>query len=291
MLHIRRAVKDIRDNSFISFVTIVTIMLSVVIVSAFALFLINAGDQVDSWKGGVKIIAYVKKGSPHARIGGLTDKISGIDGVREVIFIPRDQALEDLKKQMVHQASLLENLRENPLPDVAEVRLSPSLQQWELIETIAVEVEKLPLVGEVEYGQKWMGRFIRVYNLLKLTGIALGGLFFMISVFIIANTIRLALYSRREEVEIMRLVGAEEHYIKLPFYFQGILQGAMGGSLGLGLVFVSYLFLVSNLDQGVAAPMITVRFFPVEISGAIIFASAMVGWLGCYLSLKQFLRV
>ena len=135
------------------------------------------------------------------------------------------------------------------------------------------------------------GPIYQGFNLLKLTGIALGGLFFMITVFIIANTIRLALYSRREEVEIMRLVGAADNYIKLPFYFQGIMQGAIGGCLGLGLVFASYLFLVSNLDQGPASLMISVRFFPVTISGAIIFSSATVGWLGCYLSLKQFLRV
>ncbi len=291
MHHIRRALKDIRDNSFISFVTIVTIMLSVVIASAFFLFLINAGDQVDSWKGGVKVIVYVEKGSSPARVNELLEKISGVKGIKEAIFLPRDRALEDLKKQMAHQASLLDNLRENPLPDVVEVRLSPSLQQWEMIETIAEELEKLALVAEVEYGQRWMGRFIRVFNLLKVTGIGLGALFFMISVFIIANTIRLALHGRREEVEIMRLVGAEDNYIKLPFYFQGMLQGAMGGSLGLGLIYGAYLFLLSNLDQGPAALMIHVRFFPVGISCAIILSSAMVGWLGCYLSLKQFLRV
>ena len=112
----------------------------------------------------------------------------------------------------------------------------------------------------------------------------------MAAVFFVANTIRLVLYSRREEVEIMRLVGAEDRFIKTPFYIEGILQGAFGGIAGLTACLVIFLMVSSNVKPALTAGLFEIRFLPPKMVLAMVMTSMLVGWLGCFLSLKQFLK-
>jgi cell division transport system permease protein len=116
------------------------------------------------------------------------------------------------------------------------------------------------------------------------------GIFFMAAVFIVANTIRLVIYSRRDEIEIMRLVGAAEHFIKIPFYFQGLMQGAIGAVIGLTILLVAYWFMASNIEQETFSGLFTVRFLSPLMAGLIILLSMLVGWFGSYISLKQYLK-
>ena len=137
---------------------------------------------------------------------------------------------------------------------------------------------------------RYGSRFMSIINLFRLTGYAMGGLFFLAAVFIVANTIRLVLYSRREEVEIMRLVGATDGFIKAPFYIEGLIQGVLGGMIGLTVLFVIFILVSLNVEQGLTAGLFTIRFLSPGAFCGILVCSMFVGWLGCYLSLKQFLR-
>jgi cell division transport system permease protein len=290
ILHCKRAIQDILDNRFLNLVTIITIAISILIVSAFALFFVNASDIINSWKKGMRIMAYLKPDTTDINIAEIKLKIKGMYGVKDVTFISKNEALDHLKKQMRRQSSLLDNLKENPLPAAFEIRMITSSENQDKIEALATRLESLPMVDEVEYGQRWLGRFTNFFNLFKLTGYALGSLFFMATVFIIANTIRLVLYSRREEVEIMRLVGATDRFIKAPFYLEGIIQGALGGFIGLSVLFFIFIFISSNIEQDLYSGLFTIRFLSLWAFFGIIFCSMFIGWLGCYLSLKQFLK-
>lgn len=288
--YFKRAVQDIRQNRFLNAVTIITIALAILIVSAFALFFINTYDLMNAWKKGIRIMAYLKQETPQAEIPELKKKIQNMYGVNDIRFISKEEGLKGLKNQLKRQSSLLDNLKENPLPDTFEIRMIASSQSWAKVEVLAREIEKLSRVEAVEYGQQWLERFTNIFNLFRLAGYALGALFFMATLFFVANTIRLVLYSRREEIEIMRLVGAADGFIKMPFYIEGLIQGALGGIIGLAALFVIFLLISANVQQDFSADLFHIRFLPPPIFVAVIFSSMFVGWLGCYLSLKQYLK-
>jgi len=290
ILFFKRAVEDFHNNRLLNIITLLTISLSILIVSAFILFFINTNEIMNFWKKGLRVMAYLKPDLADSSLTDLTRRIQSISGVETVRFISKKEAFDQLKAQMKRQASLLDNLDENPLPDAFEIRMNAATQTWDKVEYLAAEIEALEEVEEVEYGQRWLGRYTHIFNLFKLTGYAMCGIFFMAAVFIVANTIRLVIYSRRDEIEIMRLVGAAERFIKVPFYFQGLLQGALGAGIGLAILFFAYLAIVSNIDQGWFSGLFQIRFLSPLMSGAIILLSMLVGWFGSYLSLKQYLK-
>ena len=288
---IKRALRDIFDNKFLHIVTIITTALSILMVSLFGLFFININHVMSSWKDGVRIFAYMEQTIEDKDIIELKQKITNIYGVKSIDYISKEEALAKLKSRMASQASLFDNLNVNPLPNTFEIRMIPATQSWEKIESLAKTVSQLPLIDDVEYGQKWLDRFMKLFNLISLSGIVMSAIFFTVTVFIIANTIRLALYSRKDEIEIMRLVGASDNFIKVPFYIEGIIQGGTGGLIGLLLLYIPYLAITANLKQHFSTSMVNIHFFPVWAFILILIGSMFVGLLGCHLSLKQYLKI
>ena len=289
-VYLQRAVKDILENRFLNAVTIVTIALSVLIVSSFGLFFFNAQDMFNAWKKGVRIMVYLEQGTSDAQRLDTRYRLQTIAGIQRIRFISKADALELMKQRMQGQTSLLENLRENPLPDAFEVELVTASNAPAKIEFLAQRIKGLPSVADVEYGQQWIERFATFFNLFKLAGYGMGALFFMATVFITANTIRLVLYSRREEIHIMRLVGATDHFIKLPFYFEGLLQGLLGSLIGVGLLFAAFSAIGAQFQQTLTAEMIAIRFFSIQSCVVIIACGMATGGLGSFFSLKQFMK-
>ncbi len=291
ILFFRRAIEDFRNNRLLNIVTVLTISLSILIVCTFILFFINTSEIMSFWKKGLRVMAYLKPDVPDSELSNLEQQIQAMSGVESLRFISKEDALKQLKAQMQRQSSLFDNLDRNPLPDGFEIRISAAKQSWEKVEFLAAQIESLDAVEEVEYGQKWLGHFAQLFDLFTLTGYAMCIILVMAAVFIMANTIRLVIYSRRDEIEIMRLVGAAERFIKIPFYIQGLLQGALGASIGLIILFVVFWFMTSNIERGFFSGLFNIQFLSPLISGAIILISVLAGWLGSYISLKQYLKV
>ena len=139
----RRAFQDIIENRFVNTLTVITIALSVLIVSAFVLFFINTAELINPWKQGARIMVYLHDQVPKERIEPLLRQISGMYGVDHASFISRQEGLERLKKSMRRQPSLLENLKENPLPDAFEIRMIPESQSEAAMEVLATGLEEV----------------------------------------------------------------------------------------------------------------------------------------------------
>jgi cell division transport system permease protein len=287
---IRKALADIRSNRFLNFITIMTISLSILIVSVFLLFFENASRMIESWNQSGRVMVYLNSDFTFDMLPQLKAKINTLGKTEVMIYIPKSYALDKLKKEMSSQSTFLNNLNDNPLPDALEIRMK-SYNSFDQVQKFAQNIKGIKIVEDVEYGQGWLGRFLKIFNLFKITGYAMCSLFFLIALFITANTVRLAFYSRRLEIEIMRLVGATETFIKAPFYVEGLLQGFAGGVIGLVVLLISYLTVASGITQNLASyAFFDIRFLSIQMIALIIFGSTFLGWFGCYLSLKQILK-
>lgn len=289
-LFFKKALQDILSNRFLNTVTIVTIGLSILIVSSFTLFFINTNALLNSWKKGIRVLVYLEPQATEANRLDLRYQIQQIENVQEIHFISKGTALKRLKDQMKHHSSLLENLKRNPLPDAFEIRITDASRELEKVAALAEKIKSLPQVEEVEYGQHWIAKFSHIINMFKFVGYAMGGLFLIATLFIIANTIRLVLYSRKEEIEIMRLVGSNNSFIKAPFYIEGLILSALGGIVGLAALFAAYHFVLSKFHDSLSLGFLEIKFLSIGQFFLFVGGSMLVGWLGCYLSLKQFLK-
>jgi cell division transport system permease protein len=290
--YVRRAIKDIRNNAFVSSVTIVTISFLVLMVASLILFLENADRFMEDWRKDIPIMAYLTPDIPDETIDRLLNKIKNVEGVKEVRFISSQQALDILKEHLDNQGSILDNLEGNPLPDAIKIITGDASTEnslnFQQVEALAAEIRNISEVDQVEYGQEWLERFYSIFDLLRLIGFVIGGIFVVAAVFIIANTIRLVIYIRRDELQIMRLVGAYERFIKIPFYLQGIIQAGVGALIGMTILLAGYKYLVSSIEKGFL--MIDIYFLSLKTCMTIVVATMLLGILGCFVSLIQFLK-
>ena len=272
-------------------VSIATIALSVFIVSAFSLFFNNATDFLDAWQKGIRIITYLDDTATESRRADLKQRIESLNGVAAIAFISKDDAYQDLRQKIGQQSSLLENLDKNPLPDSFEITLADSFRNLEDIEKLAQTIAELPYVGDVEYAQKWLYRFSGIYNLFKVTGLVLVSIFFIATLLIIANTIRLIMYSRREEIEIIRIIGADEEFIKYPLFFAAVAQGFLGGIAGILMLYLAFALTIPNFASETIFAFFEIRFITLRFALTIVFCSMIIGWVGCYFSIRKFLKL
>ncbi len=287
---IKKAFVDIRSNKFLNFITIMTISLSILIVSLFLLFFENANRMIESWNQGGRVMIYLNSDFTLDLLPQLKKRVNSLGQIETMIYIPKSYAFDKLKKDMSSQSTFLNTLKDNPLPDALEIRIK-SNNNFEDVQKFAQSIKTISVVDDVEYGQSWLREFFKIINIFKMTGYAMCSLLFLIALFITANTVRLAFYSRKLEIEIMRLVGATEAFIKAPFYVAGLLQGFLGGILGLIILLIAYLTMVSNITQTLASYVnIDIYFLSIQMIILIILCSTFLGWFGCYLSLKQILK-
>ncbi len=288
--YIKKALADIRSNRFLNLITIVTISLSILVVSLFLLFFENASRVIEGWNQGGRAMIYLESDFSPEMLPDLEARINSLGEVDDMRFIPKSRALERLKSEMSSHTGFFDTLKQNPLPHALEIRMKTH-GDFREVAAFAKKIGALEMVESVEYGQGWLARFLKIFSLFRITGYAMCGLFLLIALFITANTVRLAFYSRRLEIEIMRLVGATEAFIKTPFYVEGLLQGFLGGLLGLLILLTAFFTVSSGISQNLSAYVyLDIRFLSVKAIGLIILASTFLGWFGCYLSLKQILK-
>jgi len=291
--YLSRAVTNIRQNIFVNVVTIGTITLALLIVSLFLLVFVNLESAAENWSERVQVTVYFDKElAPQEQIA-IREKIFALSGVSRVSYVSRAEALKRFKSRLRGQETLLEGVRPEVLPTSFEIALKRSHRDTVSVENFVTALKRIQGITEVQYGEEWVRRFNSFLNFMRLLGALLGGFLVIAVVFIVSNTIKLTIYSRRDELEVMSLVGATRFFIKAPFLLEGLLQGFAGSVLAIALLFCLYEGFLHNAGNFLAFNTVTsgLNFLPLEFIFGLLLAGAMLGFIGSLTSIKRFINV
>lgn len=275
------AARGIRSASTTSLLAVLTIAVVLVLIGSASLLVGNMASLLDEFGDELVLTAYLEADLPEARLKDLADRVAGETGVVGVEIVTRDEALVRFER-IAGSAELLEGLAENPLPPSLEITLAPEARTKAAIEVLERTLEALPGVDELAHGQEWIEGYGRAIALVRGLALGLGGVLGLAALLIVANTIRLAVYARRDELDILALVGASRTFVRVPFLLEGTIQGLLGGLLALAILFASYELLLPQLQYGLELVLgrAELGFFTTGDAILLVAAGAGLGLLG-----------
>lgn len=290
---VERAFINIRQNIMVNVLTIVTISLAFLILSLSLLVYVNLERVTASWSDRVQITAYFERDLSPGEVADLTRRIKAIRGTSGVDYVSREDAFRRFYGRLKGQESLLEGVSPEILPSSVEIRLDRDSRDSQSVSAYLARLKQLPEINEVQYGEEWVKRFNDFMNLIRFAGALVGGFIVLAVVFIVANTIKLTIYSRKDELELMGLVGATRMFIKAPFLIEGMIQGVAGAALALLILGGAYAAFLRNADifSSIGSMESGLIFLPTTHLAALLLGGAALGFLGSLASLKKFVSL
>jgi cell division transport system permease protein len=284
---LEEALTSLWRSRLINALSIGTIAVSLFVLGAFLTVASNLSAVVDRWTEKVRVTFFLTDSlEPHIR-ASLVDQLRAEPAVEAVELVTREQALERFRTLFRDLRTLPDDLGENPFPASLEVALRADHATGDDVRRLVERYEKAPGVQEAQYDLLWIERLTTAARLVRGVGALLGGILVLAGIFTISNVIRLTVYARQDELDIMRLVGATRAYVKGPFVVEGMLQGGLGGLLSVLLLWLSFQVLAA---EAVAASDLMGRavvFLPRRLTWLIVLGGMLVGVAGSLVSLGR----
>ncbi|HEX7192747.1 MAG TPA: ABC transporter permease [Thermoanaerobaculia bacterium] len=286
---VREAFRRIWVSKRTSFLAISMIAMSLFILGACLLVAENLERAVERWQGKSRATVYFDSEATPDQIRAVDTYLSQHADLHTRRLVTREQALARFKSMFTGLNDIVDQLDENPFPPSFEIDVAPQAMQSKTFADEIGALRKFPAVDDVQFDWQWLTRFRHLIDIVNLTGLVAGGILAIAAAFTIANVIRLTMLMYREEIEIMRLVGATERIIRGPFLVEGILQGTIGGAVAVGLLFAVFVL----TRRAIAAPQSLLWSF--LVSGfltwqkivALIAGGTLAGWIGSWLSVRE----
>jgi len=289
---IRRALQNIGGNLFPNLTTIGIIAISMLIFSTFTLIAFNLTSFLKIWEGKIEIIAYLKKETPLKEVESLLKKARQLEGVGTLKYVSPSDAMAFMEAKLGSQKNLLEGIQPGVLPPSFEIQLKKEYRNPTKIKEVVSRLKQFPQIEEIQYGQEWVETFSALVHILRVTQWILGGLLLAAMIFIISHTLQLTVSSRREEIEIMHLVGASPAFVQVPFYIEGLIQGLFGAGLAIFFLFLLhkgfFLYIPPSIQAWLAGNPIL--FLPPEAIARILLGGMVLGIFGSVVASMRFLR-
>ncbi len=289
--HFRESFKSLGRNGWMTFASISAVTVTLLLVGVFFVLMMNINNMASNIEKDVEIRAHIDPAASEADIQKIAAEIEGIPQVQKVKFSPKEEELTNLMEDLGEEGQVFKLFeQDNPLSDVYIIKTKTPKD----VIKVAKEIESYNFIQHVKYGQGYVERLFTFVDISRNIGIVLIlGLLFT-AMFLISNTIKITIVARRKEIEIMRLVGATNSFIRWPFFLEGLWLGVLGAIIPIFLIASAYLNLYEYLT-----PKITVKFvellefnpFVYQISGILILLGALIGIWGSLMSVRKFLKV
>jgi cell division transport system permease protein len=291
LYYFKNAFINMMNNRLIHLISMGTITISMLLLGSFMLLSINLDNWIKEWGGTLSMSVYLKDGIDEKVMGEIEKQLLNIKGAKTKGFISKDQAMMQLKESLGGQAGLLSGLKNNPLPSSFELIFEDTDNYRIDPDNIKASLEKMEGVDEVQYSKQWVERFKGLIFVFRVASLIIGGLLCVAVLFIITNTIKLTLYSRRDEIEIYKLVGATDWFVKIPFLIEGAIQGIISGLIAYLVLLLVYLFLSTKTIQILDLPVIDIIFLTNKNAVSIILLSLFLGLMGGLIAIGRFFKV
>ncbi len=275
----REALSASRRAPLLSALGIVTIAFSLFAFGLFGLVAINIRRALEQVEERVEVRAFVSDNAEIESVAAAMKDVGEFPEVRRVDYVSREKALERARKEMGEFADVFEA---GVLPASIEVHLRPGMRSPAIVKSVADRIRTYQFIDDVRYGEEWVEKLYRLRNIATVSGIALGVAFAAVAVIIIGATIRMTVLARAKEISIMRLVGATDMFIRLPFLIDGLFKGVLGGLLALVFVWAA--------NRVINEYFIQTIFFDREMIFVGIVGGALMGVMGSLVSVGRHLR-
>jgi cell division transport system permease protein len=279
---IREALNGMRRAPFLTLLSSAMVALALFVVGLFAVVTYNLHQTLTRIEERVEVVAYLRDDTQLEEVFALEDELLAMEEVRATRYISKDDALAMARADLPEFQEIFAGLEVNPLPASIEVEIHPGFRNPESVSRIAGTLTLHPAVEDVAYGQDWVERLFLLRRIGAIATGVLGGAFAVVAALIIGTAIRIAIFARREEIYIMRLVGATDGFIRRPFLLEGFLTGLLGGGMAAGLTWGAF--------QGVHRIVFQLDWIPADWVLMGIGAGGIFGLLASGLAVRRHLR-
>jgi cell division transport system permease protein len=294
---LREALNNSRKNFSTTLGAIITIFLSLLIIGVFMVASLIIEQMVASVESQVQITIWVNDNAVESDITALEDYARGLDEVKDVVFVSKEEALERFKEQST--TAIAEQLDGNPLPASIEISLNDPEKIEDVVAAVTAHgafqavIEQPDNPSEsIKYGKEIIDQLFSLANVIRLVCLVLVLLLVFVALIFINNTIRLAILARRKEIAIMRLVGASNAFIRGPFLMEGALQALIGAGLAIGSISAICNYLLPKVQSTIAWLPINIETLNLWIIYVILLAVGLViGLFGSVLAMRRYLKV
>ena len=285
-----QGLQSIFRHPVLSLANILTLTFSLAIVALFLTVLTNVSRIGKVWQDEIQMVVFLDGAQSDNELNQWHSHIAAFPEVDGVSYVSSEEAFIRFRDQLGERSALLDGVSAQVLPATFEVQLKPDARDIEQIKQIAARIEDNLGIHDIEYGQDWLERFLSFFAMVKTAGIV-GGIFLGIaSLSVIANTIRLTIFSRRDELEVLSLLGADKMYIALPFIWEGVIHGLLGGIIAIIANQILFFFVVRDGLHSLLGSIGGISQLSLGFQLVIILSGLLIGGVGSLFSLRKFMR-
>lgn len=287
---LREAVANVLTNRTTTLVAVATTAFTFACVGVFLLLYVNLRTMASSLEQDIQVMVYLQDDLTEQARSEIEQQLKIDRAIASVTFVSKERALADFQAQFPSESRLLQGLGQNPLPASFVVLMAPESRSSDAMRRWANRTQLIPGVSQVQYNQEWVEALAGIVRYIEVAAIIVGVILSAASVTIIANTIRLALYSRREEIEILGLIGASTTFIRVPYLLEGAALGLCGSALSLVILkggFELFRHQIHSATRFLGVDAL-LTFFSFDMCLVLMLVGLFLGCAGSFLSLLRF---